>query len=121
MVVAAHRRAPLWLLLLPCLQSIINMHDASNIVACFHVRTRVIERGVTQARVSHVRSDARLRPSRSQAYPPMQYQPTTCPRRRGLVILLGWMGAQPHHLDKYGQMWRELGFDTLSFTASPMI
>lgn len=51
----------------------------------------------------------------------MQFHPTSCARKRGLVILLGWMGAQPQHLDKYGQMWRELGFDTLAFTASPMI
>lgn len=99
-----------------------SMHDAHSIVESLDTVLRHTNRcDRTKARVAHVRSDARFSIPRSQAYLPMQYQPTTCPRRRGLVVLLGWMGAQPHHLDKYGQMWRDLAFDTLSFTASPMI
>ncbi len=31
-----------------------------------------------------------------------------------LVVLIGWLGANPKHLRKYEQLWQGMGYDTVS-------
>jgi len=37
-----------------------------------------------------------------------------------LVVIGGWLGCNPKHLKPYERLYNSLGFDTLSFVASPL-